>query len=448
MFEQKGSFPKALGKTRDRGVKDSREQRLKLPQNQKHPAFKRLALGIALLVLFFGIEKTHSLAQDSGPTVQRIEIPSSINPVGSGARALGLGGAFIAVADDATAASWNPAGLIQLETPEMSIVGACFRREEDIRFAERSGASGMQDVSKGDINYLSAAYPFQALSRNMIVSINYQNLYDMTRHWKFPLAVTRDDASHSKDVEIEQKGELAAIGIAYCLEITPRLSFGLTLNVWRNGLYANEWEQTQKQTGSGIIQGAPFSYTAKFSDRYKFSGYNANIGILWNPSRQLTLGAVLKTPFTADLKHRSTEEIALSPYPGDSSSSEEDNELDMPMAYGAGVAYRFSDRLTASLDVYRTEWDDYILKDATGNKFSPINNKPKDEAGIDPTVQLRSGLEYLYITNRYVVPLRCGVFYDPAPAEGSPDDYYGFSFGSGIARGKFIFDAAATAGAP
>ena len=54
---------------------------------------------------------------------QQIGISSSPNPVGSGARALGMGGAFIAVADDATAASWNPGGLIQLERPEISLVG-------------------------------------------------------------------------------------------------------------------------------------------------------------------------------------------------------------------------------------------------------------------------------------------------------------------------------------
>src|SRR5262245_57375127 len=31
--------------------------------------------------------------------------------VGAGARAIGMGGAFIAIADDASAAYWNPAGL-------------------------------------------------------------------------------------------------------------------------------------------------------------------------------------------------------------------------------------------------------------------------------------------------------------------------------------------------
>ena len=46
--------------------------------------------------------------------------------VGSGARALGMGGAFIAVADDATATTWNPGGLGQIEYLELSMVGSYF----------------------------------------------------------------------------------------------------------------------------------------------------------------------------------------------------------------------------------------------------------------------------------------------------------------------------------
>ncbi|MEJ2085115.1 MAG: hypothetical protein P8Y44_05470, partial [Acidobacteriota bacterium] len=38
-----------------------------------------------------------------------------------GARSMGLGGAFVAVADDATAAFSNPAGLVQLVAPELSL---------------------------------------------------------------------------------------------------------------------------------------------------------------------------------------------------------------------------------------------------------------------------------------------------------------------------------------
>jgi hypothetical protein len=39
---------------------------------------------------------------------------------GLGARALAMGGAFVAVADDATAVKWNPAGLVQLDDTRIS----------------------------------------------------------------------------------------------------------------------------------------------------------------------------------------------------------------------------------------------------------------------------------------------------------------------------------------
>jgi hypothetical protein len=94
------------------------------------------------------------------------------------------------------------------------------------------------------------------------------------------------------------------------------------------------------------------------------------------------------------------------------------------------------------LDIYRTEWDDYILKDADGNEISLITGGPADEADVQPTHQVRLGTEYLHIKDRYVIPFRCGIFYDPAPADGKPDDIYGFSLGSGIAGGKMIFDVA------
>lgn len=44
--------------------------------------------------------------------------------IGAGARALGLGGAFVAVADDSTAAYWNPAGLCQQEGRELTLMHA------------------------------------------------------------------------------------------------------------------------------------------------------------------------------------------------------------------------------------------------------------------------------------------------------------------------------------
>lgn len=112
------------------------------------------------------------------------------------------------------------------------------------------------------------------------------------------------------------------------------------------------------------------------------------------------------------------------------------------MSYGIGFAYRFSDEFTASIDIYRTEWDDYVFTDSNGDKISPISGEPSHEADIDPTHQVRIGAEYLHSMYKYAVPFRGGVFYDPGPAEGSPDNFYGFSLGSGVAIGSYVFDNA------
>ena len=72
------------------------------------------------------------------------------------------------MADDATAASWNPGGLIQLERPEFSVVGEAFSRREDLHFADFPKVSGDQQVSDGGVNYVSLVYPFKFEGQNMV----------------------------------------------------------------------------------------------------------------------------------------------------------------------------------------------------------------------------------------------------------------------------------------
>ena len=116
----------------------------------------------------------------------------------------------------------------------------------------------------------------------------------------------------------------------------------------------------------------------------------------------------------------------------------------MPMSYGLGLAWRFSDQFSIDLDVYRTHWSDYTLKDAQGNKRSPIDGLPKDQSDIKDTTQVRLGGEYLFILpHRYlVIPLRGGIFYDPEPSQGKTNDFFGISIGSGIGYKRIAFDAA------
>lgn len=378
-----------------------------------------------------------------------INFAFSPNPVGSGARALGFG-AFIAVADDATAASWNPGGLVQLKTAEISIVGNYSCQNTAYTISETNDP---QSKSLIDLNYLSFAFPFTLWDRNMVVSINYQQLYDFTQEVSYqyktaglnPANLTPIDGFYyDTQGSYHQSGCLSAVGIAYGFEIIPRqLSVGITVNIWNDDLSENSWEQNQAGSSVGSYFGFiidEYDYTTRHS--FVFKGLNYNLGLLWrNRNRKFSLGAVYKSPFTADLKHEFNAQD--SSYGSTTLTKEE--KLEMPMSYGIGAAYRFSDRFTISADAYRTHWEKFLLKQEGGTKTSAVTAKSEEQSDVDPTCQVRLGAEYLLINKNkhYVIPLRMGLFYDPAPADNNPDDYYGISLGTGFAKGKFIFDIAA-----
>lgn len=382
---------------------------------------------------------------------QQVGIASSPNPVGSGARALGMGGAFIAVADDATAASWNPAGLIQLERPELSLVGAGFWRTEAFSSDSRPEADNRGSVDDRSLNYLSASLPFQAWNRHLVVSVNYQRLYEFKRSFAHGVDFTPSGLDLILEKRFEQDGYLGAFGLASAIQLSPSIALGITLNLWTDALGSGHgWQDSYTEIGSGTQGGLPLTTVAEGRDRYSsFRGVNANLGLLWDINSALTLGAVLKTPFEADIDHefrfRTTTTVDTAPAPTMTTSEihvEDTVHLHMPLSYGLGLALRVSDALSFDLDVYRTHWSQYRLTDGDGNSFSPIDGRPKGDSSVKDTTQVRFGGEYLWIGAKTVVPLRAGVYYDPEPSEGSVQDFYGVAAGTGLVYGLVAVDLA------
>jgi long-subunit fatty acid transport protein len=374
--------------------------------------------------------------------------------------AMGMGGAFIAVADDATAASWNPAGLTQLKKPEISFALSYFKRRDDFSSRKHPEASGLQENSSTELNYMSLAYPFELWERNMIVSLNYQLLYEFDRDIDtniFTKAISPSITPRlaEQKIQFRQRGQLRALSPAYAIDITPNFSLGLTANIWTDNLFwSNGWESDTTINGlyyqGGMFKGrGNLVRTDKTRDHdryYGFSGFNMHLGFLWNATRFLTLGGVVKTPFTADIQHervvtnnRRTPGAIL---PTSRLRVDENVDLDMPLSYGLGAAFRLSDEFTVSLDVYRTEWDHFRLENGQGKHVNPITLKPSHKSPIQETTQVRMGAEYLFIFTKTVVPVRAGVFYDPEPSSKNPQDFWGVAVGTGVSIGDMIFDCA------
>lgn len=382
---------------------------------------------------------------------QQVGIASSPNPVGSGARAMGMGGAFIGIADDATSASWNPAGLIQLEKPELSIVGAYYNWKEEFSSNLNPEINNTGSVDDVNLNYFSATYPFH-FYKNLVVSLNYQRLYEFDRNFSYQLDFSSAGLDVTQLKDFQQDGFLGALGLAAAIEITPKLSLGATVNIWTGQLFwDNGWTEYFVERAVGTQGGVPVTIDTLVVDEYSdFRGINANFGLQWNITENFTLGAVLKTPFDATIDHKFsfTQTSTFGP-PVDTTVTTPLNfvekvELQMPMSLGLGLAWRASDVLSFDLDAYWTDWSKFILTDSRGNKFSPIDGRPENLSNVRDTIQARLGGEYLFILpdRNIVVPVRAGLFYDPEPSEGDLKEFYGIAIGSGIAYKRVIFDVA------
>jgi long-subunit fatty acid transport protein len=382
-----------------------------------------------------------------------VEVSSSFNPVGSGARAAGMGGAFIAIADDATAASWNPAGLVHLEKPEFSFVYGYFNRTQS--FGAESHPElpgGGQSMDASGINYASAAYPFTLFNRNMVVSLNYQRLYDMNKEYRLdytfpqPQPNPNNDSLQFKPASYKQTGYLSTITPAIAMQIIPEIYVGVAVNIWDDFLGTSSWNTTFTSVSTGSVGGNPYSGSRTTSDKFSFSGVNMTAGVLVTLDK-FNIGGVFKSPFTATVKHETNKSSSDNFSGVRTSSIDEMLKWDMPMSVGVGVAYRFSDSWTVGLDAHWTQWSQFFIVTPDGGESNPLSpDKLISETRLKDTTQVRLGTEYLIIMDKVVIPLRAGLFYDPQPGvlngKATTDEFYGCSLGSGYTFGDYSFDLA------
>lgn len=308
--------------------------------------------------------------------------------------------------------------------------------------------------------------------RNVVVSLNYQRLFDFrgATDTATGFRILNPDTgfvsgSGNHDVSSDQSGGLFSISPAVAVQISPTFSIGVALNIWPD-LFDNGWDQDVTIRSSGLVFSGsrlvPFTATGNIKEAFRFEGINVTAGFLWTINSVWTLGGVLRSPFTAKVTRTNDTELELILQDGSdpipvACSFREKLDMDMPMAYGLGLAVRLSTELRLSLDVSRVHWSDFRLDDARQpsdlerdecavlSVATPVGKGPAILNGEgDDTTSVRLGAEYLWVRPKYVIPFRAGVFYDPEPGEMGTDHFFGFSLGGGIAVESLILDMAYT----
>ncbi len=269
---------------------------------------KRILLPVLLLA---GVWSQSALAQDrpqpcfvTGTCGANIPaIPFDLLP--PGARSLGLGGAFAAVADDATAAEANPAGQTILTRPELSLHGR--HADYDITVfdpnaldAVAGNAVGPGPVTGYDdtntkVSFASFVYPFE----RFVLSAYYQNTGEVRANSNITSFNSRfiDTYNATTDLDVEQE----SFGISGAFRVNDLISIGASIKYAKLDLdYFTASSILDFTDVEFLVPGDPAANAAQINeiDALLLSATGDdhdiawNAGLLINPNGKVSFGLV------------------------------------------------------------------------------------------------------------------------------------------------------------
>lgn len=377
----------------------------------------------------------------AAPATPQVLIP--LTRSGSGARAAGMANAFVALSDDGTAASWNPAGLAQLRNAELSFVygvsqrGLRFtgERSPDDRFAFTNREFGYATSSP---DFASLALPFEVAGKPLTLQLGWQRLYELEgtlqgETVRLPIEGTEPPPSR---VAIDNvfHGNIDLVSVSAAMKLTSRLSLGGSLNTWRG-----------KWTERGRIVEPDDGDFVSVESRHQVRGHNFTGGLLliwpsWNA------GLVYHSPFWSDYERRTF--IESSRAPAQTVESGAAARFRFPRNLAAGVAWRPAVLWTVAFDVNHDQWTELVV-DRQRNHPPPLNffdQLPPELSLARDTLTLGLGAEHLFPREGSVVPLRLGFAWEPQgamdPLTRDPVEYFLLSGGTGYNTNRLKLDLA------
>jgi long-subunit fatty acid transport protein len=352
-----------------------------------------------------------------------------------GARSLALGGAFLAVADDATAAYANPAGLSQLGSPEATVEARAWSYTS--RFVDHGHLPGTGVTGRGidTVDRLVMAEredDAAALSFASYVHTRPRLAFALYRHQvaKFgaslsshgPFIGPREAPGRAAPARAELELDIAAWGGAAAWRPLPQLAVGATVS-WQRFSLASRTERFARRERSGD----PFedSLTGGFYGPADFLPDNVqtvqtqrgddhdltgSLGVLWRPSARWSAGAVWRRGaefgFAAELVGG----------PADERPGEVDPDVGgagvfhVPDIVGVGVAWRPADNLVVAFD-----WDRVRYSALSADLLNLLRAARGEESlfRIDDADELHLGAEYQLVSWRVPLAVRLGAWLDP-----------------------------------
>ncbi len=350
-----------------------------------------------------------------------------------GARSLGMGGAFVGLADDATAAYTNPAGLTQLVQTEVSLEGR--RIETNSPFTSGGSATfnpfAFSDITVGNISNTNSSPSFMSL---VLPRGDWSFAFFRHEVTKFSTSFTNaggtlltDDFVDGFEQQVSPFNGSANLHIvnysaAAALKANDHLSFGLDLSYYEFSLRSQRDAFFNDHLSNRVVDdGSDHALAASIGVRLRFNEqWSAGFAYRVNPKFDYTeIGYIADSSGTLPSAPSGT--LAA--------------QFKVPDVISAGVSYHPNDQIVVNFDVDRV-----FYSQLTGklNSIFDIPASTLDRLNVPNGTEVHLGGEYTFSSMANPLSLRAGVWHDPRHTiqfDGTPSDGSGLTeavvFGGG-----------------
>jgi len=341
---------------------------------------------------------------------------------GVGVRAMGMGGAFLGVADDFSALYWNPAGLAQMRRNEVQV---SFLRNSFASDATLGGGAAAEaDLANTRFGSLGLVAPYPVYRGSLVFAVGFARVKDFD--WSLSTSGYLPADSLWADDSFSHEGEATMASLAAAVDVSPSVSLGLAVNlVTAEDEATNEFVSTDREN---------YFYERRFLDRESFrdeysGAATATLGVLMRLPREdprLRLGATVRTGATHRVRYTflapPSDRFTLVEYDDGSKEEavsleyEDSYKISLPLEFAVGASYRPLPGLLVAGSAHLAEWSqtEYDGRDEYG-----LRSNADFETQYRDAVRYHVGVEYQVPT--IALDLRAGFYTDPLTFAGPRD---------------------------
>ncbi len=343
---------------------------------------------------------------------------------GVGARAMGMGGASLGLADDFTALYWNPAGMAQIQKFEMFSSLSHNTAIADTYFT-RDAVKTATSRSQMRLNSIGFVYPFQARQGGWAIAFGYNR----PQNFDYQTAIQGIDPSSGTEfsgLAINEtdvySGGIGIWSFGTSVYVSKHILIGGSLDFW-HGNSLNELDVTATDIVDIDRDLARFRYDDEIDREY--SGVGGRIGLLAHLTDEISLGVNVVSPVELGVDELWYQSTIADYDDGERSSDTESGalvyDIERPFEVGTGIAVKLFDKqLIFAGDLQLTDWTQTRYDPAPADDISQDNF----EEYYATTLQVRLGVEYRIPI--IATHIRLGYFRDPIPFRSTQVDTHDF----------------------